>query len=104
MTTDFVQPRPSTIFASPYFLFDAALNLIDEVSGEAWPVAVMAGLQACVRSAIAAGHSSFVPFGIGPRWCIVPVRQEGVERFAVWVSPPPPSVFPPRGGSDDLFD
>ena len=85
MTSDLLQPRPTATFAAPYFLFDDGLNLMCEASGETWPVAVLAGLQACVRDAVAAGRSSFVPFGLGPQWCIVPVRREGAARFAVCV-------------------
>ena len=85
MTTDLLQPRPTATCAAPYFLFDDGLNLMCEASGETWPVAVLAGLQACVRDAIAAGRSSFVPFGLGPQWCIVPLPWEGTARFAVCV-------------------
>jgi hypothetical protein len=67
-----------------YFLFDADLNVVEEVPSRVWPVAVMAALQTCVRRALADGRSTFTPSGMGPLWSIVPVSKDGRAGFGVF--------------------
>ncbi len=56
---------------SACFVFDADLNVVSEPAGIAWPVAVVAELQACVRHTLAAGAESFVLPDDRVQWNVV---------------------------------